>query len=156
MKIFVFILCMLLLSIWLSIKAWGQDFNVPGGQELSDAEMDDFRGKYAEFYFTVDFSGTWTPSGGNADLIYSGNVNPSNPDTLVGADTSTVFASRRDTDVRATATVGDLYGARGIMQISLVPGNNNVVNNRMNIYLTVINVMDTSQIAGVRDALSLR
>lgn len=156
MKIFLLNLIIFMCSA-LALEVWGDDFGIPGAQRLSDSEMDEFRGKYAEFYFTVDFSGSWTPTGGNANLTYNGNVNASGPDsgstTNSGSTAPVVYAGSNNSDVRATATIGDMNGSRGIMQISLVPGNNNVVNNRMNIYLTVINVMNTSQVASVRESL---
>ena len=158
MRIFILSLSMLLCSV-LSLHAQGDDFDIPGAQQLSDTEMGELRGKYAEFYFTVDFSGSWTPAGGNANLTYNGNVNSSGLDgvsaTNGNSGSPVVFATSNNTDVRATATVGDMNGTQGIMQISLVPGNNNVVTNSMNIYLTVINVMDASQVAGIRESLAL-
>ena len=120
--------------------------------KLSNFELNNIRGKHAGLYFSFDFSGYWDTVGSSrATLDYGGNLG----DVVVGgtppnvASGSDVTLNSGDRAVRIQAMVGSINGTQGMIQISQVPGNNNVVTTVMNVQLTVINVSDAATAAKV-------
>ena len=141
--------------------SYAGDLNIAGADPISDTEMGELRGRYSQFYFTIEFSGYWSPNGSDANLTYEGNVPESNQQlgssenpTVNTPNLSAEISSAGD-DFQVKAMVGNLNGAQGAIQISLVPGNNNTVTNTMDLHLTVINVTDPSQIEEIENILSL-
>lgn len=131
--------------------------DLEGLQCLSDDELSDIRGRYAGAYFSYDFSGYWD-SLGNADakLDYAGNLG----DIVVGGPPpdlpsgSNLMLNNGDQQIKVQAMVGNIEGTQGIIQISQVPGNNNVVTTVMNVQLTVINVKDPAEAARLFENLT--
>ncbi len=54
-----------------------------------------------------------------------------------------------------SAYVGDFDGASGIFQISQSPGSYNVIHNNMNIYITIYNLQDESQLPALLPSFQL-
>lgn len=124
--------------------------------KLSDYELDVVRGKYAGFYFSFDFSGYWDTAGNaGTTLDYGGNLGDivvgGTPDNIPSG--SEVSLNARDRVVRIQAIVGNLNETRGVVQISQVPGSNNVVTTVMNLQLTVINVGSVAEAAKIFENL---
>ena len=120
--------------------------------KLSNFELSHIRGKHAGLYFSFDFSGYWDTVGSSrATLDYGGNLG----DVVVGGmppditSGSNAMLSSGNRAVRINAMVGSINGTQGMIQISQVPGNNNVVTTVMNVQLTVINVNDAATAAKV-------
>ena len=124
--------------------------------KLSNSELDAVRGRYAGFYFSFDFSGYWDTAGNaSATLDHGGNVGDivvggTAPNVPSGSDL-TLNAGERV--VRIQAMVGSLNETRGVIQISQVPGSNNVVTTVMNLQLTVINVESAAEAARIFESL---
>jgi hypothetical protein len=124
--------------------------------KLSDYELSHIRGKYSGLYFSFDFSGYWdTVGSSSATLDYGGNlgdvvVGGIPPDITSGSD---VTLNSGDRAVQIQAMVGNISGTQGMIQISQVPGNNNVVTTVMNVQLTVINVNDAATAAKIFTSL---
>ena len=120
--------------------------------KLSNFELSHIRGKHAGLYFSFDFSGYWdTVGSSSATLDYGGNLG----DVVVGgtppdvASGSEVILNSGNPAVQISAMVGSINGTQGMIQITQVPGNNNVVTTVMNVQLTVINVNDAATAAKV-------
>ncbi|MBW2569017.1 MAG: hypothetical protein JRD93_06385 [Deltaproteobacteria bacterium] len=124
--------------------------------KLSDFELSNIQGKYAGLYFSFDFSGYWDTAGsGSATLDYGGNLG----DVVVGGTSPTITSGSNvilnsgDRAVRIQAMVGSINGTQGMIQISQVPGSNNVVTTVMNVQLTVINVNNAATAAKIFESL---
>lgn len=110
---------------------------------LTQRQLDDERGGYAGFYFTVDYAGNVI----NTELNPVQGTDPidTGGQTTINADTG---------NVQISAQVGTLKDTSGVIQIVQVPGSNNIVNAVMNVNMTVINVTSDAAAANVAQTLS--
>lgn len=148
-KLYIVIICVCLI---IPSLAFPFDLDMIRSGKLADSEMEQFRGRYKELFFKVEFSGRWSPDGAGADLVYDGDLSSAKEsDTGLTPDDSGVTSGVGSVgeEVNIMAYVGNLDGANGVFQLSLVPGNNNTVSNIMNIYFTVINAQDQAQAAEI-------
>lgn len=103
------------------------------GKAIDVAEMDNIRGTYMGFYFSVLFEGFWDNLGNyDAVLITGGNTPPGN---------TTALNLPPNTEVSIQASVGDFGDTRGIFFITQVPGSDNLVQSNLLINIQVIQVM---------------
>lgn len=149
----------------ISASAGPDPFGVLGVKAVavSDEEMADIRGGYAGFYFSFDFSGYWENTGGWAadgsatyhtglgDVKVAVNGNPESADLPVSSQSSMNVGDRV---VRMKAFVGNINHTQGAIQITQVPGSNNMVTTVMNLQFTVININDPSKVAQLSEILS--
>ncbi len=169
--------------LWLTIIAWGtisnliffsvsasagpSPFEVLGVEAVavSDEEMADIRGGYAGFYFAFDFSGYWENTSGSAadasatyhtdlgdvNVVVNGNTHSGDGGGPVSSQST---MNMGDKVVRMKAFVGDINYTQGAIQITQVPGSNNVVTTVMNLQFTVININDPSKVGQLSEILS--
>ena len=148
-KLYIMIICVCLI---IPSHAFSLNFDMMKSEKLDDSELEQLRGKYKELFFKVEFSGYWSPDGAGTDFVYDGNLNfVKESDTSLISDASgvTYGVSPGSEEINIMAYVGNLNGANGVFQLSLVPGNNNTVSNIMNIYFTVINAQYPAQAAEI-------
>lgn len=154
----------------------GDDFEsftgIPAGavQAIADAELDELRGTYLGFYFSVTLSGM-VEMGGAVDASLTVNAglgdqtgglafHTDSPTGGAGggpaagspAVTVTNGATGEAFRIQAGIANGAFNGSQGVFQISQVPGSNNSVAQRMIVNLAIIQTPD-SGVAAVRDAL---
>lgn len=147
---------------------FGADFEQFSGlsadsvQVLSDAELEELRGRYLGFYFSVTFTGLVEVGGavnGSLDVKAGlggsggglsfdtdgptggtpGGPGPANPSVTV-TDGVTGESFRVQAGIGGTA----FQGARGVFQISQVPGNGNDILQALTINLAVIQTPETN------------
>ncbi len=141
-----YLIMMLIISLtpaWANIKLDPDRFEMDGevlGESVSEAELDDSRGAYLGINFSVLFEGFWDSLGNyNANLITNSNAG-------TGTTRSTGVASNipnipPNTAVKIEASVGGFGPAKGIFQVTQVPGTGNVVSNTMIINIQIIQVL---------------
>jgi len=117
-------------------------------QALADTDLEEIRGKFMGFYFSMNYSMYWDTSGnqfGMADAASGTNTN------LVRApgDSSVQLNNPLGT---STAVIGDFQGGSGIFQINQVPGNNNLVNNSLVLDIAIFTLQE-SQIGQMQNVL---
>jgi hypothetical protein len=94
--------------------------------------LDNIRGTYMGFNFSVLFEGFWDSLGNyNAVLVTGGNTPPGN----------SIVPSLPNAEVSIQASVGDFGNTRGIYYITQVPGSGNLVQSNLLINIQVIQVM---------------
>jgi hypothetical protein len=123
---------------------------------LDDTELDDLRGRFLGFFFSVHFEGFVGLDGAtqanldvNAGLGgQTGTINLTGPGTggtvtgSVGPAGTAVVSGPGGEQIKVAATIANSAFSGGgniIAQVNQVPGNQNVVANGMTIFLTVIN-----------------
>ncbi len=124
---------------WASIKLSPDRFEVDGevlGEAVSEAELDQSRGAYLGVNFSVLFEGFWDTLGNyNANLITN----------TTGTSSSSLGAALNslppNTAVQIQATVGGFGPAKGIFQITQVPGSGNIVSSTLVINIQIIQVL---------------
>lgn len=152
-----------------ALSAIESEFHMAGVQAslISDRELDEIRGGYSGFYFSLDFSGSWdhisqTGSSGGQLTYHTDQgdftVSVNNAPSANGGGTTLPVSAQQslnngDKEVRMTAFVGDISQSTGAIQICQVPGSNNVVTTIMNMQFTVINVSDPSKLAQLKTIL---
>lgn len=136
------------LALWTGIVPVQADEGVlggvlPGVVPMSQTQLQDVRGGYAGFYFTVDYAGNVI----NTELNPVQGTDPvsTGGQTTINADSG---------NVQISAQVGTLKDTSGVIQIVQVPGSNNIVNAVMNVNMTVINVASDAAAANVAQTLS--
>jgi hypothetical protein len=103
------------------------------GKPIGVTEMNNLRGGYMGFYFSVLFEGFWDTLGNyNANLTTGGNTPPGD---------TTVPNLPPNTAVQIQASVGELGDARGMFLISQVPGSGNIVQNTLLVNIQIIQVL---------------
>ncbi len=139
----------------------GQDFEEYTGiprdavAALDDTELDDLRGRFLGFFFSVHFEGFVGLDGAtqanlnvNAGLgNQNGGFSLTGPGTggtvtgSVGPAGTAVVSGPGGEQINVSATIANsaFSGGNIIAQVNQVPGNQNVVANGMTILLTVIN-----------------
>ena len=117
-------------------------------QALADTQLEEIRGKFMGFYFSMNYSMYWDTSGNQFALN----------DAASGANTDLVRAPG-DSSVQlnnplgtSTAVIGDFQGGSGIFQINQVPGNNNLVNNSLVLDIAIFTLQE-SQIGQMQSVL---
>ena len=102
------------------------------GEAVTQEAMDQERGTYMGFYFSVLFEGFWDTLGNyNATLL-----------TNTNAATGALIASLPEgTQVNISASVSGLGNNQGIFQIVQVPGSGNIVTSNLILNIQVIQVM---------------
>jgi hypothetical protein len=102
------------------------------GKAIDVAQLDNIRGTYMGFNFSVLFEGFWDSLGNyDAVLITGGNTPPGN----------SIAPSFPNSEVNIQASVGDFGNSRGIFFITQVPGSGNLVQSNLLINIQVIQVM---------------
>lgn len=97
-------------------------------QAIGEDELQGMRGTYMGISFSVLFEGYWDNMGNSfSNTVGDQGAMPSVPE-----------------QVQIQATVGGLYGARGIFEIVQVPGSNNVVNTNMVVNISVVQIVGQS------------
>ncbi len=110
---------------------------------VADEALAEMRGRYAGYYFSTDLSGYWDSLGNqNARLQTLANI--SEQDVPPPEGPSTDLSDPNIPDVRIHAFVGSLANTSGLIQITQVPGNNNVITTVMNLKIMIINVNDAA------------
>jgi hypothetical protein len=107
---------------------------------LDDTELDQIRGRFRGFYFSVMFTGWWDTMGRRrADLDVAAGLGPDanapavnvtvqEAGNAVPAVEAPPAVSNTDgTQVQTLAVIGGLHGARGLIQVNQVPGWGNLV-----------------------------
>lgn len=118
-------------------EAWGV-------KAVADEELAEMRGRYAGYYFSTDMSGYWDSLGNqNARLATDTNIsiNEAPPPEGPATDLSDPYIP----DVRIHAFVGSIQNTSGLIQITQVPGSNNVITSVMNLKILVINAAGSGQ-----------
>jgi hypothetical protein len=130
----------------------------PQAQTLSDEEMNELRGGFLGFLFSVNLVGS-VEMGGVADVNLDVNVQfndetgelsfplPDDPALVGGSVSPSVLVTDPSTDqaFQVTSRIGDAFsGARGVFQISQIPGNLNDISQVLVINLAIINAGDAS------------
>ena len=141
---------------------------------LADSQLNLLRGGLGGFHFGIDFSGVFDKFGnisgrvfssgdllthqdGSAVNIPSDNVISDPPDGFQNL-TPPAAGSVDHADLNGAAIsayVGNFDGASGIFQISQSPGSYNVIHNNMNIYITIYNLQDDSQLPALLPSFQL-
>lgn len=133
----------ILMTMLAAVPAWGELEVGPErletngkilGDVISEAEMDHLRGGYMGFHLSVLFEGGWDTLGNANGALTTDATGPGNP---AGANLPALPAG---TAVNIQATVGEMAGARGIFQITQVPGSGNVVTSNMIINIQIVQV----------------
>jgi hypothetical protein len=106
-------------------------------EEVSDAELDEMRGRANGYPLAVRFDIDWSINGESAEPVFT--ETPYDPANGTGTLP----------DVSIHAFVGSLNNVNGIVQITQVPGNNNNITTVMNLNLTVINVANAAELSRV-------
>lgn len=102
------------------------------GKAIGETEMNSLRGGYMGFYFSVFFEGFW-------DTLGNYNANLTTGDTPPGGISSSNLPP--NTAVQIQASVGELGNARGIFQITQVPGSGNIVQNTLLVNIQIIQML---------------
>lgn len=122
---------------WASIKLGPDKLEIDGevlGEAVTEQEMEGSRGKFLGVYFSVTFQGSWDSLGNyNATLLTNGNTGSN------GTTASNYLPP--NTAVKIEASVGGLDGAKGIFQITQVPGSGNIVTSTLLINIQIIQVL---------------
>lgn len=115
------------------------------GKAINETEMDEIRGGYMGFSFSVVFKGWWD-SLGNAGALFQSNGAVSGNSGTAGSASNSIPTNNlpANTAVNIQATVGGMGAARGIFQITQVPGSNNLVNNTLNVNIQIIQLLGNS------------
>jgi len=103
------------------------------GKAVNEKEMDEMRGGYMGYSFSVLFQGWWDSLGGNTIGT-----------TTTTGDSGTTNTSSSTPSTNIEAVVGGLGSARGIFSIIQVPGSNNIVTSNMIINIQIIQVLGNS------------
>lgn len=170
----------LFLSPVLSYGFEGLGLNPEAVKKVSDSAMDDMRGKYYGFYFSINFTGYWDTLGSipTAKLTYNAGLGKSNTsgsinivgaqdnnsstnnssggsDPVISSSSSDSSNSSNEPAVKTTAVVsGDsLNGSGGVMLVSQVPGSQNFVYSGIVINLSIFNIKDAAD-SSLRSVLS--
>ena len=115
-------------------------------RQVSDAELDEMRGRYAGYYFSADMSGYWDSLGNQqAALNTATNIALEQVPVVPPSGPSVDLSHSAIPDVRIHAFIGSLQNTSGLIQITQVPGNNNVITSVMNLKIMVVNVADGSR-----------
>ena len=124
--------------IWGSMKLNPQNLEVNGeilGEAVTEEEMDGKRGTFMGFYFSVLFEGFWDSLGNyQASLLTNTNANNAPPPDFTSA-------LPPGTQVNIQASVSGIGNARGIFQITQVPGSGNIVTSNLIINIQVVQVL---------------
>lgn len=114
-----------------------------GVEAVADCELAEMRGRYAGYYFSTDMSGYWD-SLGNQNARLSTDTNISINEAPPPEGPATDLSDPSIPDVRIHAFVGSIQNTSGLIQITQVPGSNNVITSVMNLKIMVINVANSS------------
>jgi hypothetical protein len=114
-----------------------------GVEAVADCELAEMRGRYAGYYFSADMSGYWD-SLGNQNALLATDTNISVNEAPPPEGPSTDLSDPSIPDVRIHAFVGSIQNTSGLIQITQVPGSNNVITSVMNLKIMVINVPNGS------------
>lgn len=144
----VFLLLLSAISAYAFVEVRPDILEVDGkmlGKAVNEIEMDGMRGGYMGYSFSVVFQGWWDSLGNASALLQGGGSVAGNPGTTANASgaipTNNLPAN---TAVNIQATVGNMGAAKGIFQITQVPGSNNLVNNTLNVNINIIQVLGNS------------
>ena len=107
------------------------------GTAIEEKEMDELRGGYLGFSFSVLFEGFWDTLGNyNASLITNGNTGPGSSGTTIPPS-----SLPPNTAVKIEASIGSFGGGKGIFQVTQVPGSGNVINNTLLVNIQIVQVL---------------
>jgi hypothetical protein len=140
-----------------AIAAWNAAwaFRDIGGVQLTDNELDQYRGGYAGFYFGISFTGFLSNQGMASGSIGFGGqiVNDPNFQLPPGGQFS---GGVTGDGVSIQAFVGNFSGASGIFQIIQSPGSYNVIQNNLLVQITMINVTNAAAVSQLSGFLPWR
>ncbi len=126
---------------WAYVKLGPDSFEMDGevlGDAVSEGDLDNSRGAYLGINFSVLFEGFWDTLGNyNANLIATSNAGAGNTTGSTGVASNIP----PNTAVKIEASVGGFGPAKGIFQVTQVPGSGNVVSNTMIINIQIIQVL---------------
>jgi hypothetical protein len=149
---------------WHPGAAFAQDFFGDGfetftgippdsAREIAEPELDDLRGGFLGFFFSVSFSGVVEVDGASTGvLVVSASLGDESGEVVVdagagsesGADDSSAAGSAEGAEVFSSAIIGEGFaGAEGIFQISQIPGDLNSVRQMLVINLAVIQATES-------------
>ena len=148
----------------------GADWTGLGEQDLvalEESQMEDLRGGYLGFYFSITFSGFWDTQGNQwSNIGYEAGIGEdgqSGQITLTAGETSTSSGGTTNSgdsttgdnpQFTTTAILGGFNGGQGLFQVNQVPGSNNIVHNGLILNLTIYNISE-SQAPAVMESLRL-
>jgi len=116
-----------------------------GVEAVADCELAEMRGRYAGYYFSADMSGYWDSLGNQKALLATDtNISINEAPLSPPEGPSTDLSDPSIPDVRIHAFVGSIQNTSGLIQITQVPGSNNVITSVMNLKIMVINVANSS------------
>jgi hypothetical protein len=120
---------------WASMKISSDRLEVNGevlGEAVTEEVMDQERGTYMGFYFSVLFEGFWDTLGNyNATLL-----------TNTNAATDALMASLPEgTQVNISASVSGLGNNTGVFTIVQVPGSGNIVTTNLILNIQIVQVL---------------
>jgi len=120
---------------WASMKIYSDRLEVNGqvlGEAVTPEVMDETRGTYMGFYFSVLFEGFWDTLGNyNATLL-----------TNTNAATDALMASLPEgTEVNISASVSGLGNNTGVFTIVQVPGSGNIVTTNLILNIQIVQVL---------------
>jgi len=132
---------------------------------LADEELNQIRGGFGGFHFSIDFSGIFNKQGGITGSMFSGdNISTSTNDSIpsLSPEVSEDFSPPPGVEVNRvkldgasiSAYVGNFGGASGIFQISQSPGSYNVIRNNLNINITIYNLMNELELPSLLNNVS--
>jgi hypothetical protein len=146
------------LALFLSVivswnAAWA--FREIGGVQLTDSELDQYRGGYAGFSFGVSFTGYWTAEGmASGSLAFGGQlVNDPNYQLPPGSQPA---GGVTGDGVSIQSYVGNFNGASGIFQIIQSPGSYNVIQNNLIVQVTMVTVQNQAQAQSLQGLMPWR
>lgn len=146
--IFFFLILLLLASPALALPLADASALLPGlsaeeagcVEAVADEELGEMRGRYAGYYFSADMSGYWDSLGNQHALLNTGTNISMEPNAAPPVGPSVDLSHDAIPDVQIHAFVGSLQNTNGLIQITQVPGNNNVITSVMNLKIMVVNV----------------
>lgn len=113
---------------------------------MTDGELGELRGGFAGLAFSVFFNGTFDSLGnatGTLDVDTTGTFDGPAPEVTIDG-----------TSAQISAVIGNFQGASGFFVINQVPGSFNVVNATMIIQISIINVLNGTDIPSLQSLLS--
>ena len=120
---------------------------------LPDAALESIRGGFFGMAFSVFFQGFFDNVGNASGTVNFSAVAPVNTGGTTGAPPVTGVGNEQ---VKLFAGVGNLNGVSGILQITQVPGSNNVVHNNLFVQIAIINVQNAASLSNLSSLLRLR
>ena len=117
---------------------------------LPDAALETIRGGFFGMAFSVFFQGFFDNVGNASGTVNFSAVAPVNTG---GSSLPAAVGIAANEQVMVFAGVGNLNGVSGILQITQVPGSNNVVHNNLFVQIAIINVQNAASLSNLSSLL---